>query len=552
MRLLLLSVALCQISSAQSLSGLWDFRWDPDSKGEKSGWQNSTAADGWTKIQVPGSFDQTFRDSISYQGKAWYRTTFRAAPGRSFLRFDGVAIRSKVWVNGTLVGEHLFPYTGFEFEVTKAVHAGAPNLLVVMADNEILEKAIPDTHWWGWWNYGGINRDVRLEPYREKVALTTRLRSDGSWDVEIGGAGPRPAQLQIDDPQGRRVWQSTTSLVANIKDGKAWSPASPSLYTLRVNGSSIRFGLRQVEVRGTQIYLNGKPIVLKGVNRQEMYPGSGMTLSREQQRKDMEDIKALGCNFVRLAHYSQSPQVYDLCDELGLLVWSEIPAWQTKPEVLGDPEVWRTYGEPQLREMIVEHRNHPSVIIWSVGNEFASDKPPVATYVKEAADFVRQLDPTRLVTFASDRRDRDICFDFVDLIAINEYYGWYYGSIEDFGPNLDKIHQKWPNKPILVSEFGAEGIPGWRNPNPPETGMDYSEDHQIKLLTTHLAEIFAPNRRSFMAGSTIWVYNDFPDPHRFGKLHPPIASYINCKGLVTQDRQKKRAYYEVQKIYRKE
>jgi hypothetical protein len=155
MRLILLCLAFLQLAAGQSLSGLWDFRWDPDSKGEKSGWQNSTAAEGWTKIQVPGSFDQTFRDSISYQGKAWYRTSFRVGPGHVFLRFKGVAIRCKVWVNGTPVGEHLFPYTGFEFEVTKAVRPDSSNLLVVLVDNSILEKAIPDQHWWGWWDQSG-------------------------------------------------------------------------------------------------------------------------------------------------------------------------------------------------------------------------------------------------------------------------------------------------------------------------------------------------------------------------------------------------------------
>jgi beta-glucuronidase len=191
-----------------------------------------------------------------------------------------------------------------------------------------------------------------------------------------------------------------------------------------------------------------------------------------------------------------------------------------------------------------------SYMVWSVGNEFPSDREPVAQYVVRATALVREIDPSRLVTFASDRRERDIAFDSVDFIAINEYFGWYYGAISDLAPNLDKIHGKGPNKPIVVSEF-AEAILGWRNPAPPDTGMDYSEDHQIKLIGTHLAHLFDPARKGYMAGALLWVYADFPNPSAFGRsaAHPPLASYTNCKGLVTDDRRHKRVWDTVRQSF---
>jgi beta-glucuronidase len=203
--------------------------------------------------------------------------------------------------------------------------------------------------------------------------------------------------------------------------------------------------------------------------------------------------------------------------------------------------------------MIAQRRTHPSVVVWSVGNEFPSDREPVARYVARATALVREIDPTRLVTFASDRRERDIAFDSADFIAINEYFGWYYGSISDFAGNLDKMHEKWPTKPIVVSEFGAEGILGWKNSSPPDTGMDYSEDHQVKLVGTHLSYILDPARKSYMAGALLWVYADFPNPSAFQRspAHPPIAAYMNCKGLVTDDRRHKRVGETVAAAFRK-
>jgi beta-galactosidase/beta-glucuronidase len=586
---LLFFCATTLLGRTVDLGGIWDFRYDADSRGEAGAWYSSDAGPAWTRIQVPGSFDQALRNDVLYQGKAWYRTWFEVAPAtaaRVLLRFDGVAIRSKVWVNGALAGEHLFPYTGFTLDVTALVRTGA-NRLVLLADNQLLKDAIPDTNCTGWWNYGGINRGVWLETvpevYATDLAATTKRNAAGGWDLEIGatlrnagaaarGATPTALMAVLSDARGRTVWTkdwmemsapgvATTSAGGVVRDVDAWSPQRPALYrlTLTVGTEGSHFettapvGFRQIEVKGTKILLNGEPVFFKGVNYHEMYPGAGMTLTREQVRRDLLDMKALGANFVRLAHYQHDRQVYELADELGLMVWSEIPAWQTHAETLGSDAVWEAYGAPQLKETIAQRRMHPSVVVWSVGNEFPSDREPVAKYVARATALVRELDPTRLVTFASDRREKDISFDSVDFIAINEYFGWYYGAIGDFAGVLDKMHQQWPGKPIIVSEFGSESILGWQNAAPKDSAMDYSEDYHIKLVGTHLGYIFDPARSGYMSGALLWVYADFPNPSAFQRspAHPPVAAYLNLKGLVTEDRRHKRVWAVVQRAFGK-
>jgi hypothetical protein len=186
---LLFICATTLLGRTVDLGGVWDFRYDPDSRGEAAAWYSSDAGPAWTKTQVPGSFDQALRNDVLYQGKAWYRTWFEVAPSAGLnvlLRFDGVAIRSKVWVNGTLAGEHLFPYTGFTLDVTALVKVGA-NRLVVLADNQLLKDAIPDTNCTGWWNYGGINRGVYLETewrleWVTDLWATTKRNASGGWE----------------------------------------------------------------------------------------------------------------------------------------------------------------------------------------------------------------------------------------------------------------------------------------------------------------------------------------------------------------------------------
>jgi len=567
------------------LSGTWRFRFDPSDVGESDGWQRP-GKETWNTMQVPMSYNAG--DQSWYAGAGWYRTSFQVpanwSGGHLFLKFLGVNIRSKIWVNGQLVGEHNYPYLPFEVDITDAVKPGATNWLVVRADNRILARAVPDKNWDGWWNYGGIIRAVKLvrrpDVYTRDAIIETTLGQDGAWHLNLllntfnlRSSNKGSFDLTINDAQGNPVYNGVGqkqipaghtqyNFTIRLDNVRAWTPASPNLYTLHVitaeegqnqeHEIAIRFGFRQIEVRGTQIVLNGKPILIKGISRHEMYPGVGMTVSEQQLRSDLRDIKELGCNMIRTTHYAQDPRFYDLADEMGFLVWTEIPAWKTSVDVLSDESVWQHYLAPQLEALVQNFRTHPSVIIWSVGNEFRSNTEAGKNYVRRAARYVKALDRTRLVSFASDKHRPgadDESFQFVDVLSINEYYGWYYGTMQDVGPTLDRLHQKWPDKPILISEVGSGTVPGIHNPNPGDSGKDYSVEYQQKFLRTHLNQIYAENRRSFVAGALLWIYNDFPDPHRVGGGHPVQNNYVNSKGLVTRDRQRKPAFDTVKVIF---
>jgi beta-glucuronidase len=574
------------------LSGKWDFRFDLKGEGETEKWFSADDRSSWQKAQVPGSFNEEFARNHGipdsgdiyrfYQGKVWYRTRFWAPADTGidfFLHFSGTVLRQKVWLDGKYIGSSNLPWLDVSYDVSTAIHRNAENVLVVEVDNSILPDAIPDTKWRGWWDDGGLIWPVYLEerPHvRSEGFATTTLQANGKWLLNVHArvheAVPTTASLEVmlSTLDGRSVWHKrhkipalgndvpveTSTILKNIQ---AWSPDHPTLYrlTLRTTAQgqhadvvSFRMGFREIAVQGTRILLNGKPITLRGINRHEFAPGEGQSVPVTQNRQDLKNIKALGANFVRLAHYSQSQDVYDDCDELGLLVWTEIPAWQSSATTLASPEVWNNYVAPQLKAMVEQHRNHPSVIIWSVANEIPSDKQEVAAYVAKAIHYVHSLDPTRLATFASDKRERYISMDPVDIIAVNEYYGWYYGALSDVGPMLDRMHMKYPDKPILVSEFGSEAVAHWDREAAKDGSKDYSYAYQVKFLSSHLAQIYAPERRNYVAGGVIWVYSDFPDPHRINGDHPDIARYRNNKGLVTMDRVPKPAFTTVQQFFR--
>ncbi len=571
------------------LSGKWDFRFDASGQGENGAWFLPGAPGPWTKADVPGSFNQEFAlhadhpdpsdTYLFYKGKAWYRTEFICPSAQTdfFLHLSGTILRQQVWLNGHSIGNSALPWLDVSYDVSNELVRGAKNTLVVEVDNSILPEAIPDARWRGWWDNGGLIRPVYLEerPHvRARAFVTTTMQKGGSWRLAVETHVHRDnsikasVTLALASASGETVWRAIRTVPAGkdvslnadaVLNGiQPWSPEHPVLYRLTVTASapgqqadvtSFRIGFRQIETKGSRILLNGQPITLRGINRHQIAPGVGQSMSAAQNLADLRDIKSLGANFVRLAHYSQSQDVYDDCDELGLLVWTEMPVWQSSEATLASPAVWKDDAAPQLEQIVRQHRNHPSVIIWSVANEIPSDTPEGAAYVAKAIAYVHELDPSRLATFASDRREKDISMATVDLIAVNEYFGWYYGQLDDVGPMLDAMHAKYPDKPVMVSEYGSEAVANWTPETEKEGGKDYSYAYQVRFLASHLAQIYAPVRSSYVAGGTIWVYSDFADPHRIKSDQPDAAKYRNSKGLVTVDRVPKPSYSVVKDFY---
>jgi len=569
----------------QCLNGQWEFRLDPNNIGEEERWWKTTNAKAWKTVEVPSTYNLYEERLKRYTGRAWYSKTFKLQKKlrqneRVIIRFLGVPIHAKVWVNGHYLGEHLFPYIGFEFDATEQFNCEGDNVLVVQVDNKLLEQAIPDTKCSGWWICGGICRDVYLE-IRPAIAITnlwldTKMAGEG-WSFDaisiVTNYGDEPADVPISvsikDPNGKAIWTQTQEITAkpgenkislsgSITGARPWSTDSPTLYemTAAIQGKepysrTIKTGFRKVETRGGAIFLNGKKMLLKGLSRHELLANRGSIVPRERTLQDIKDVKELGCNFLRTAHYTQHPYLYELCDQFGLLVWTEIPAWQSNSETLAEPEIIEQWAKPQLAEMINQYRCYPSVVVWSVGNEFSSEKESVAGYVKQTTDFVRKSDPTRLVTFASNRRKNDVCFGYVDFIAINEYFGWYHGDINDIGPCLDWLHEKFPDKPILVSEFGSGGSADAGSDTWPTNNQGcFSLDCQVRFLKAHMNQIFAPTRRDYVAGGLIWLYNDFDNFNDSGFYKRPAKwTDVNLKGLVTIDRKRKPSFDMVKNYF---
>ena len=278
----------------------------------------------------------------------------------------------------------------------------------------------------------------------------------------------------------------------------------------------------------------------------------GRPLSREQRLADLADIKSMGANFLRIAHFPQHRDIYELCDSIGLLVMDEIPAWKTNPKFLGS-KAGREYGGTYMREMVAAHGNYTSLVIWSIGNQFKSYKTSVADFVGAVVSVVKQVDPSRLVTFCSYYYMWDKAFKSVDIIAINEYFGWELASLDMLPPMLDKIHKEWPDKPVIVSELGAQAQLGLRNGEPKLAGpiksmlvKDISEDHQALFIAAHMDSI--RSRHMFVNGMVVWDYNDYMA--NLNKKHAPgTPQGLNSCGIVTVNRERKLSYNVIRERY---
>jgi beta-glucuronidase len=429
--------------------------------------------------------------------------------------------------------------------------------LVVEASNQRRENAVPALHT-DWWNYGGITRDVMLIEtpgtfIRDswiQLAKGSRDQMDG-WvqldgdrlpqqrvSIEIPEAGIKASAMT--DAHGRATFHVPAKL-------QLWSPKNPKLYDVLITSGddSVHdsIGFRTIETRGSQILLNGEPIFLRGISLHEEAPiRGGRAYSVEDAQTLLGWAKELGCNFVRLAHYPHNENEVRLADRLGLLVWSEIPAywdiaWKS-PAALAN-------AESQLREMIARDHNRASVILWSLSNETPVE-PDRLIFLRTLAEDARRLDPTRLITSALNRveedgADRHILKDplgeFLDVVGLNEYFGWYYGRPED----ADR--QTWTTaygKPLIISEFGGDAAYGHHG----DAAARWTEEYQASLFIHQLNMV---KKIPHLAGLSPWVLMDFRSPRR---PLPGIQDYFNRKGLLSNTGERKQAFFVLQKSYR--
>ncbi len=520
-----------------------------------------------TLAAVPGCFDSHL-DNYNRRGEAVYRQTVNvAADGNYRLHFEGAGLYAEVYWDGQLLGKCVTPYTPFAFDI--AAGAGHHQLSVLI-DNRFSRERTPLFYpFFDFYGYGGIYRSVYLQklPAKrlEQVKITTRDYRTGAIELDLAfvgvADGKLPISIAFDHADGvefeAEVKAGHARLTLMVPHHRVWSPESPDLHEITVDaGFDVivdRFGIRTVRAANGKIYLNDKAVYLHGVNRHESHPVYGAAMPLNIALEDVKLMKSLNCNFVRLVHYEQSGEILELCDEVGLLAWAESLGWQNPPEDLQNPEIVKllTHATAQLVE---NNFNHPSVIIWAFLNESCSQDERGVDCYRQLAATVRQHDPTRLVSFASDKNVKDLCLQFADVVSFNFYPGWFsdlswdYSSFTPIKPALDRLaafadREDLKDKPLIMSEIGTTALYGLRDP-----GMaQWSEDFQSHYLETVLDAVFANPR---FTGIAIWQFGDAKSYVNVGEIRGKVRGY-NCAGLVDEYRRCKLSFFTVKDKYGK-
>jgi beta-glucuronidase len=508
--------------------------------------------------ELPSSWLTHVPEMRHFQGLVWYQRRFDAAPQsgmRYFMRFGAANYSAEAWLNGQRIGRHEGGFTPFAFEVTGLLRERG-NRLVLGVDSTHTEVTVPPPVT-DWETYGGITRTVRLIAVPETFV-------DDAW-IRLMDAGRIAADVALDGPDaaGAEVELAIVELGIRVSlradaEGRArfelpapaslrrWSPEAPVLYDVAITAGEDRWqdrvGFRTIAVDGPRILLNGEPLFLRGISMHEEEQGQNPVrrITLEASRALLSLVKdGLNGNFVRLAHYPHDETTVRMADELGLLVWSEIPVyWRIAWD---DPAALET-ARRMLAENILRDRNRAAIALWSIGNETPVSDPRNAFMARIAAD-VRALDPHRLVTAALlTERDEseghpvmvlaDPLAAEVDVLAINTYNGWY-GP--DAPEDLARFEWRLPaNRPLILSEFGADAKAGLNDPRTPP--HKYSEEYQAAYYRHTLA---MADRISTLAGTSPWILKDFRSPRR---QLADVQDGWNRKGLVSETGARKQAF----------
>lgn len=511
-------------------------------------------------LLVPGDWNSQDDRLLYYEGTLWYRRLFDypapAAGRRVFLRFGAANYQADVYLNGRKLGRHVGGFTPFSFEVTDRLRAQR-NSLVVRVDNRRLREGVPTLNT-DWWNYGGLTRDVQLEEVPDAFVARHELRLvAGTPDriavrAMVDGAA-RPDRVRVEIPE-LGVSQELAAGADGAYTGEVrapklvrWTPERPKLYDVALTADDDRLtdrvGFRTIATRGREILLNGAPVFLRGISIHEENPlRGGRAYAPEDARLLLGWAKELGCNFVRLAHYPHNEHMARTADELGLMVWEEIPVYWTiaweNPDTLAN-------AQNQLTEMIERDRNRASVVVWSVANETPVSEPRTR-FLEALVSRARALDPTRLVSAAMevtrDPKDPDarIVDDpfgaTTDLASFNQYVGWYDGLPDRLAKVKWTVHS---DKPVVVTEFGADAAQGFHA----DDRTRFSEEYQETLYRETIAML---RRLPGWSGVTPWILADFRSPRR---ALPGVQDGWNRKGLVGQNGTRKKAFYVLKEFY---
>ena len=516
------------------LNGTWRFRFEEGKSIEDASGVDFAATD---VMSVPGCYDTMPRWFLK-RGTGLYRRTFTLSNPveNAWLVVDGMGLRGQFKIDGRDLGVHPYPYARLELE-TGPLAAGEHTLFAALDnrfDWETLKLARP---YYDFYFYGGFYHGVKLVFDNRKLFVRTRDHKTGTVEIEAVNFRERDfdATLAFDGKNAAKARFKDGRATVRVPDFRLWSPESPNLHTVSIDGVSARFGVRTVEARDRKIWLNGKPVFLKGVNRHESNAQFGAATSEAEMLRDLQLLKSIGGNFIRGAHYQQSQRFLDLCDEAGVMVWEESLGWGNgqlytrhydKIDELSD-EGFRFAQIHETREMVRASFNHPSVIMFGFLNECASGKPECKTLVDELISAVRAEDAGRLVTFACNLTRSDVCHSNTDVVAFNTYPGTIPNSpglpdelaekVRSLDPDHDgsagfdviakRFRERYPDKPIMVSECGCGALYGLHDP---AAGM-MSEEFQDEYLADVLETIW---RNPEIVGYAIWQMKDNRTYHR--------------------------------------
>lgn len=520
---------------------------------------------GETSMVATPSCWETYPDFENYRGEGIYKTTFQAG-GNLRLECKGVSHTATVYVDGEKVASHYNAYTMFDTvltNVSEGVHT-----LEIKADNRFSEKSalhIPNDYM----TYGGINRPVVLEKipdiYIKRMHLTPLIQDD-IWHVKVEltvrnvSEKPQSCTAKVTIENECVCWENETfapseertlTEVLSFAHVEEWNMESPRLYyayaVLEQDEKAVddlidRFGFRSVEVSGKRILLNKKAVRIKGFCRHEDHPQFGCALPFAAMAADLAAIKHLGANSVRTSHYPNDEIFLDLCDEQGILVWEENHARGLSLENMKNPN-FEPQAEQVIHEMIQAHYNHPSIYIWGILNECASETEYGKKCYEKQFALIKRLDTTRPHSFASCKFKTDICFGLPDVVSYNIYPQWYHDAQVD--EYLDELYQWVQNetdgkgKPFLITEIGAGGIYGCRN----AYHSKWTEDYQAEALKKQIETVLAYENCN---GVYIWQFCDIRVSDECFTNRPRT---MNNKGVVDEYRRRKLSYDVVKNIF---
>ena len=564
-----------------SLDGLWNFALLDGI----DGYDPSMPIQNGVDMPVPCAYNDVYEGRLFRDHVGWvaYERQFDVPDllrsGRLLLRFGSVTHKAEVYLNGKHLGGHKGGFLPFAFDVTEDV-LSADNRLTVLVNNIVDHSTLPcgtlekrkypgqEEKWFNFpnfdfFNYSGIMRPVVLyavpSTYLSDIVVSGTPDGAFSYSVSATGAGEVAVQV-LEDETDRVLWEGAGETGSGkIADVTAWCPETPKLYRLRVtltaaDGSRDRydewFGFRQVEVRDCALYLNGEKIYLKGFGKHEDSPVLGRGYAEAYNVKDLGLMQWMGSNSFRTSHYPYSEEMMRLCDRKGILVIDETPAvgmhttfTATGMKIGVEVATWdalqtQEHHRDVLRDLIARDKNHPCVIMWSVANEPASEEPGAYNYFAPLFELVRQLDPQkRPVSFATHGEATvETCevAPLCDVLMLNRYYGWYSeeGDLEAargvLSEELDRYHARYPDKPIMLGEFGADAVAGLHD----STALMFSEEFQRDILRVYCELL---DEKSYICGEHVWNFADFATAEAVKRVQG------NKKGVFTRERKPKMA-----------